>query len=102
MLKGLEAEVMAGIIAKKIINAYNSRIEAEVRLALDSIKWLIKAVQFLGHIALGMNIAVQSRCLLSPSISACEQAGSKTHSIYNSSEYIHYLYLHYVIISLQI
>ena len=41
MLKGLEAEVMAGLIAKNIINAYNSRIEAEVRLALDSIKCLI-------------------------------------------------------------
>ena len=41
MLKGLEAEVMAGIIAKKIINAYNSRIEAEVRLALDAIKCLV-------------------------------------------------------------
>lgn len=41
MLNGLEAEVMAGIIAKKIINAYNSKLEAEVRLALDSIKCLV-------------------------------------------------------------
>lgn len=41
MLIGLEADVMAGIIAKKIINAYNSNIEAEVRSALDSIKCLV-------------------------------------------------------------
>ena len=41
MLIGIEAEVMAGIIAKKIINAYNSKLETEVRLALDSIKCLI-------------------------------------------------------------
>lgn len=41
MFKGLEAEVMAGIIAKKIINAYNSKLEAEVRSALDSIKCLV-------------------------------------------------------------
>ena len=31
MLIGIEAEVMAGIIAKKIINAYNSKLETEVR-----------------------------------------------------------------------
>lgn len=41
MLTGLEAEVMAGIIAKKIINAYNSKLEAEVKIALDSIKCLV-------------------------------------------------------------
>ena len=41
MLTGLEAEVMAGIIAKKIVNAYNSKLEAEVKLALDSIKCLV-------------------------------------------------------------
>lgn len=41
MLTGLEAEVMAGIISKKIINAYNSKLEAEVKIALDSIKCLV-------------------------------------------------------------
>lgn len=41
MLTGLEAEVMAGIIAKKIVNAYNSKLEAEVKIALDSIKCLV-------------------------------------------------------------
>jgi hypothetical protein len=41
MLIGLEAEVMAGIIAKKIVNAYNSKLEAEVKIALDSIKCLV-------------------------------------------------------------
>lgn len=41
MLTGLEADVMAGIIAKKIVNAYNSKLEAEVKIALDSIKCLI-------------------------------------------------------------
>lgn len=41
MLTGLEAEVMAGIIAKKIINAYNSKLEAEIKIALDSIKCLV-------------------------------------------------------------
>ena len=41
MLIGIEAEVMAGIIAKKIVNAHNSKLEAEVKIALDSIKCLV-------------------------------------------------------------
>ena len=41
MLIGIEAELMAGIIAKKIVNAYNSKLEAEVKIALDSIKCLV-------------------------------------------------------------
>lgn len=41
MLIGIEADVMAGIIAKKIINAYNSKLETEVKLALDSIRCLV-------------------------------------------------------------
>ena len=41
MLTGLEAEVTADIIAKKVINAYNSSMEEEVKIALDAVKCLV-------------------------------------------------------------
>ena len=41
MLTGLEAEVTAGIIAKKVINAYNSSMKEEVKIALDAVKCLV-------------------------------------------------------------
>lgn len=41
MLTGLEAEVTADIIAKKVINAYNSGMKEEVKIALDAVKCLV-------------------------------------------------------------
>ena len=41
MLTGLEAEVTADIIAKKVINAYNSSMNEEVKIALDAVKCLV-------------------------------------------------------------
>lgn len=41
MLTGLEAEVTADIIAKKVINAYNSSMKEEVKIALDAVKCLV-------------------------------------------------------------
>lgn len=41
MLIGLEAEVTADIIAKKVINAYNSGMKEEVKIALDAVKCLV-------------------------------------------------------------
>ena len=42
MLTGLEAEVTADIIAKKVINAYNSSMNEEVKIALDAVKCLVR------------------------------------------------------------